>query len=758
MSVNIGPKIGIDGEAKYRAEINKIIQQGKTLSAQMKAVSSAYQNADDKEKALANVSKTLSDQIRNQREIVSKFADAVAKSTSQTGENSTETLKWKEQLAKAEKELNDLEGTTAETAVGIDDLGNKEEEATQKTSIFGDVLSAALLADAIKAGVNALIDGLEEIAKYFVDATKAAAAYGDEILSLSAQTSMSTQSLQEYKYMSALTDTELETITGSMTKLTKSMSSARDGTGTAADAFKELNVSVTDSSGQLRDSNAVFDDVITALGSITNETERDALAMSIFGKSAQELNPLIEAGGDALAAFREEAHETGYVLDDETLSKMGKVQDGFDRLGLAADSAKIQIGAAIGEFILPYLNELVSAVQSLVGGGDIEAFVSSISSIVNGLLGALSEALPQILTIGTQIVGDLIMGINTMLPTLVPAAVNLISQLASFIMENLPTITTTALEIVLALVSGIGENLPTLIPAAIQMIMEIVNGLVGHIGDIISAALTLIDGLVEGLTSGEAINSIINAIPTIITSLINGILNNLPQFIASGINIIINLAMGLVRAIPQIVASIPQIISAVINAFKSYNWSGIGKDIIANVSDGAKANATAMVNGAKKALEAAINWLKNLGGQALAWGKDMITGFGNGIRAAAEQVIAKVRSLADKIRGFLHFSRPDFGPLRDYEQWMPDFMKGLAKGIDQNAWRVEDALKNVSTDMSIAAALSPGVGYGSQKNTTNNYSIPITVYAQPGQDVNELADVIMQKMQSAVVRREAVFA
>lgn len=746
---DIGAKIGLQGGNQFKNELKQITQTGKTLSAQMETLASSFSTSENKEKALAKATENLDAQIKNQQKLVDKLAQAVSRSAQEKGEDATETQKLKEQLAKAETKLNKLKDTTAETAVGMDELGNKEEEATQKTSMFGDVLSATLVADAIKSGFNALIDGLKEVVKYFVDATKAAADYADKILTLSSQTSLSTQSLQEYQYMASLTDTDLETITGSLTKLTRNMSSARDGTGTAADAFSQLNVSVTDSNGQLRDSSTVFDEVITALGSIPNETERDALAMSIFGKSAQELNPLIEAGGDALEAFRDEAHQTGYVLDDETLTAMAQVQDGFDRLGLAADSAKMQIGAAIGQFILPYLNELVSAVQALVGGGDVEAFVSSISSIVNGLLGALSEALPTILTIGTQIVGELIMGINTMLPTLVPAAVQLVTQLASFIMENLPTISTTALEIVLALVSGIGENLPTLIPAAIQMIMEIVNGLVGHIGDIISAALTLIDGLVEGLTSGEAINAIIDAIPTIIESLLTGIINNLPQFIASGINIIINLAMGLVRAIPKIVSSIPQIITAVINAFRSYNWSGIGRDIISKVSDGAKANAVAMVNGAKQALQAAINWLKNLGGQALSWGKDMIAGFGRGIAAAAEAVIAKVKALADKIRGFLHFSRPDEGPLRDYERWMPDFMQGLAEGIDSNAWRVQNALKNVTGGMSVTAKAG---------TTTNLGGVYITVNGAQGQDVNALADLVMVRMQNAVSRREAVYA
>ena len=88
--------------------------------------------------------------------------------------------------------------------------------------------------------------------------------------------------------------------------------------------------------------------------------------MFLFGKSAQDLNPLIEAGSDALNDLRQEAHDVGYVLDGDTLDSLNDVKDGFDRLGLAADSIKNKVGSAIGQYILPYLNDLVGAVQDLM--------------------------------------------------------------------------------------------------------------------------------------------------------------------------------------------------------------------------------------------------------------------------------------------------------------------------------------------------------------------------------------------------------
>ena len=760
-------KVEINGAKKFEDELKNMKQAGKTLAAEMGVLAASFKNSDDQEKTLSAASKNLTDQIKNQRDIVDKLSEAVKKSTDNNGENATSTLKMKEQLANAEKKLAELEGTTAESAVGMKDLADAEGDAGKEADNAGGKVSAFtialgnLMADAIKEGFKFMVDSLKKIGKYFIDATKGAAAYADEIMTMSKQTSMSTQALQEYKYMATLTDTSLETIIGSLTKLTKNMASAKEGSGAAAEAFATLGVSVTDElTGELRDTNAVFDEAITALGSIQNETERDALAMQIFGKSAKDLNPMIEEGGDALAEFRKEASDVGYVLDEETLDKLTEVQDGFDRLGLAADSAKNQIGASIGEFILPYLNELVGAVQDLVGGGDVESFVDRISGVLNGLLSALAEALPTVLQAGGEIIGQLIMGINEMLPTLVPAAISLVSQLATFIIDNLPEITNTSVEILIALVNGLAEQMPTLIPAAIDCVLTIAQGLLSHIGDIISAALMLVDGIVTGLTGEDGINKIIDAIPDLILSLVEGILNNLDKIIAAGINITVNLAVGLVKAIPKLIAMIPKIFKAVVDAFRNFDWSSLGSNIMSNVSDGVKEKASAIWTAVSDAFKSAIEWIKNLGKNALSWGKDMIQGFVDGVKEKAQKLIDGVKNIAEKIKGFLHFSRPDEGPLRDYEKWMPDFMKGLAHGIDSNAWRVRDALKNATGGMKLVGDFgTQAAAGGAGSQTTQNFGgVTINVHAAPGQNEKQIAQQVIKELNNQVNARRAVFA
>ena len=420
---DIGAKIGIDGERQFKQELAQITQAGKTLAAEMKAVSASFNNADASEKDLTKVSSKLNEQIANQQKLVDKLKEAVQRSTEKTGENSTETLKWKEKLAKAETALSEMESQTKETTGEVSDFSVAETDATNKTSVFGDVLKANLASDIIKKGLSMMVDAVKDVAKFFGEAVMSAAEYADEVNTLNKTTGLSTDAIQEFKYAAGLLDVEFETISGSLSKLTKNMDSARKGTGTAYEAFEKLGVSVTDANGELRNSEDVFSEVIDALAKIPNETERDAVAMNIFGKSARELNPLIEAGADALAAYRKEAHDVGAVMDSETLNSMGAFQDEIDRLKGTWDALKRTLGAKIGIKILPDLEKLVKVVQKLAETGDLSGFFdgivelltkernwSNVGAKIGQVLGKILGNAPKILEAGIKLAGQIIKG------------------------------------------------------------------------------------------------------------------------------------------------------------------------------------------------------------------------------------------------------------------------------------------------------------------------------------------------------------
>ena len=89
--------------------------------------------------------------------------------------------------------------------------------------------------------------------------------------------------------------------------------------------------------------------------------------------------------------------------------------------------------------------------------------------------------------------------------------------------------------------------------------------------------------------------------------------------------------------------------------------------------------------------------ISNVIGSAFKWGSDFVNGLKDGIMSGVGAIVSTVKGIGDKIRSFLHFSRPDEGPLRDYETWMPDFTHGLAKGIMNNIPVVAIATKALAS-------------------------------------------------------------
>ena len=260
--------------------------------------------------------------------------------------------------------------------------------------------------------------------KALYDMTAEAAASADEIITLSAQTSLSTKALQEFEYASELIDVSLDTLQGSLTKLTNNMQTAMKGTGEAAAAFDLLGVSVSDTNGNMRSAQDVFYEAIDALGEMENATERDALAMDIFGKSAQELNPLIIAGSGALRELAQEANSTGYVLDDFALAKLGAVDDALQRLETSRETFTKNLAVQFAPTMEKSLGNFAEMIErvgdALEKSGAVNAFGSILESV-------------SMLLIPT---GELI---SSVLPVLTPA-LNAVAWVVALIADTLTVI------------------------------------------------------------------------------------------------------------------------------------------------------------------------------------------------------------------------------------------------------------------------------------------------------------------------------
>ena len=322
---------------KSKTALDKNVDTMTRLKAELGTAKSAYeQNAasvgknDEATKKL----KTTVD------ELSAKFGHAESAVVS----NQSSIQGYTIQVNQATAKLNSMESELKQTGTAMSNYGKETDQAKEKTSFFGDILKANLTGAAIISALKAIGNELKNLAN-------GALLAADKIATMSEVTGLSTDRLQELQYIGTKLDVEFDTMATSQTRLTKAMFAAKDGTGAQADAFKALKVDALDPvTGAMRDARVVMNEAFAALNNYGNETERDALAMTIFGKSAMDLNPLIKAGSDELQNLADQAHAAGAVMSEEAVAALDYFKD-------AVDAAKLSITAFIGEALAPLVEE-----------------------------------------------------------------------------------------------------------------------------------------------------------------------------------------------------------------------------------------------------------------------------------------------------------------------------------------------------------------------------------------------------------------
>lgn len=777
MAVDIGPRIGIDGEKTYKTEINNIIAQAKMLSSEMKAVTSSFDKNTTAEEKAAKTSEVLNKQIENQQRRIELLTSKLQESKEKTGDNSTETYKWQEAVNKANAELNNMKKKLDETSSGMDenkedikDIGDETEKAGKKASVFGDVLKANLTSDAIKKGLEMLKNALKGIGEAFKEVALGSAAYADDIATMSTVTGLSTKSLQEFTYMSELVDTDVSTITGSLAKLTKTMSSAKDGSKTATGAFEQLGVAFKNSDGSLRNNEEVFYDVIEALGNMSNETERDALAMEIFGKSAKELNPLIAAGKDGMEAFRKEAEELGFVLTDEQLEALTKVDDAYQRWKRTIEMVKNTIGVALA----PAMEALLTTAKELVTGIDWSAVGEALGEVMT----EIGESLKQVDV--SQLLKDITNGIKDLFNEVekidfkgfaesIGKVINLISKHGGKIAAAIGAIGAAFAGLKIAsLISSLGgfgaafAALTGPVGIAIAAIGAI-GAVVMNWGTISTKATELWNNAKEAISTTftnlkESVTNTVEAMKTAVTekweNLKNGIKNKVTELKDAAVNTFQEMKNGLTEKVETIKSDVATKFGDIKDKIQTKAEEAKNKFLGAfdQMKNGASTGAGA-VNRAIAGIS--FGHLSGAAGSAWSWGHDMMSNMANGINSAKYLAVNAASAVARGISRFLHFSHPDVGPLAKFEEWMPDFMAGLASGIKDNAYKVEDAIDNVAGTLAFNSPAS---------NTTNNSFGPVafnvTINSDTGLDrsvVDNFIQEVDEGLSNLYNQRKAVF-
>lgn len=372
----VGLKIEIDGEAEYKKAIQNINRDNQLLNAEMKALTEEYKNNADSMDFLTQKGEKLESMLLEAQAKVSLLKDALRKASEEYGAADDRTTEWAIKLASAEEAQHKVENAILENNEAIRKQVDSMEESEEAVEGLGDQLDdlAGILGinipDAARDALNE-IDGFSggavaefagvaggaaaayKVVKALYDMTVQAAAKADELLTRSAQTGLSTDLLQQLDYAQKFLD--FDGIDKSLQSLTKSMGKASEGAQAQSEAFKALGVEIYDEDGMLRNNYDVMLDVIDALGSMEDETQRDIVANQLFGRSYTELKPLIQAGSEELKKYTDRAQEMGYVIDEKTIKALGRLDDALQENRTATETAATEAAG----FFAPIFQSIV---------------------------------------------------------------------------------------------------------------------------------------------------------------------------------------------------------------------------------------------------------------------------------------------------------------------------------------------------------------------------------------------------------------
>ena len=302
--------------------------------------------------------------------------------------------------------------------------------------------------------------------------------------------------------------------------------------------------------------------------------------------------------------------------------------------------------------------------------------------------------------------------------TLVTTYFNLYKTIIQTVFNTVKTVITTIWEAIKGVFTTVFNAIKTLVTmyfniykTIIQTVLTIIQTVITTVWNTIKTVITTVLNAIQTIFS-----TVWNAIKTIIIAVVGAIKGLITGDFTAVKNSITTIMNTIKSTISTIWNTIKSTISTVLGAIK-----GAVTSVFSGIVNAVKSAMGNVLSAVKSGFSNVKNHITGLASQAFTWGRDLVMGIVNGIRSCIGAVADAASSVASKIRSFLHFSVPDEGPLTDYESWMPDFMDGLAKGIEKSRGMIQKAVKDVSADMIISPDVKTGADLsvaGNDRNST----------------------------------------
>ena len=539
MAVDIGPKIGIDGEKEFRESLRTMGQQLKTLGTEMKAVTSAFDVDNDSQKKLAAQSDVLNRQLEVQQQRLGEVQKALDYAKANYSENSSEVQRWQQSLNNATADLNNTKKQLNELETGVEDVGDAMDGAGQKTSVFGDVLKANLLGSAIVSGIKAVASGIKSLISGAIEG------YGEyeqlvggvETLFGSSADTVIKNAENAYKTAGLSANAYMETVTSFSASLLQSM-----GNDTEA-AAKKADLALTDMSDNANKMGTDMQSIQNAYQGFAkqNYTMLDNLKLG-YGGTKEEMQRLID---DANALNAAQGNYTNYTIESyaDIVDAIHTVQTEMGITGTTALEASTTIEGSINSMKAAYAN-------FVTGLGD-----------QNADIGALTEELIQTVgNVAKNVLPVIENVIKNIAETVKKQGPDMITKFVAYATEKLPEVLKLGIQLIVSLVKGLAQNLPELLKGTLALVDAIISAFLDSLPDIIEVGKDIVRGVWEGIKAmgawlGEKVSSFFSGIVDGVKGIL-GIHSPSRVFAGIGQNMALGLGQGFEKQMRSVTAGI----------------------------------------------------------------------------------------------------------------------------------------------------------------------------------------------------------
>lgn len=659
---------------------------------------------------------------------------------------------------------------TISTELGVATDGASKEVGEKSGKKLGESISKGLktAGKVIGAAMAAVTAGAVASAKAFVNTAKGVAEYGDTVDKQSQKVGLSAKTWQEYDYVLKIAGTDMQSMAAGMKTLTNQIDAAKNGNKDAVARFKELGISLKDLKNMSRED--LFKKTISSLQNMKEGTDRAALANKLFGKSGQELGPLLNMTASETQELINKANDLGMVMSDTGVKASADFVDSLTTLKGTVQGLKNSI---MTEF-MPGLTAMTEGLADVMAGKGADKLskgislfmvelkrmspdiMSAVSAVGTSVIQGLGPMLPSLVTTIFTLLTQAITTVSSMVPELMPAIISGIQGAMSAVMTALPIIIEGLTQLVMALVTWLSseDNVATLVNGIVALVTQIVNSFAMILPVLLPAVVTIISEVAKALTEPNNVEMLVDAVLTVIGALAVAIAKSVPKIIDLVKGVISNLGNLLADFLSWAVPIAAKGIEGIVNTVKSWGTTLLNNIRLwfSNVT-GKLGEFAAQV----------VNRIKDLPNKALEIGKNLIIGLWNGINNKVSWVKDKIKGMGESITKAIKKVFGVASPSKVFAEIGTFLAEGLGLGYEKEMRGVKkDMLSETDglTASMTAQITAYGVGTTAEGNVSNynGGDVTINVYGAQGQSVNELAQQISYKFADMTKRRGAVYA